>query len=51
MTRASAVNDSPLFLDMMADVVLRLVERHAHGRPLPLVASLPQTLASASSRG
>jgi ferrochelatase len=46
MTRAAAVNDSPVYLDMMADVVSRLVSRHAHGRPLPLVA-----LASASSRG
>lgn len=51
MTRASAVNDSPPFLDMMADVVLRLIERHAHGRPLPLVAPTPQPLASASGRG
>ncbi len=51
MTRAAAVNDSPLFLDMMADVVLRLIERHAHGRPLPLVAAGSQTLAPAARRG
>lgn len=36
MTRAAAVNDDPLFLDMMADVVLRTVRRYAHGRPLVL---------------
>ena len=27
MTRAAAVNDNPLFLDMMADVVLQMVKR------------------------
>jgi protoporphyrin/coproporphyrin ferrochelatase len=32
MTRAAAVNDDPLFLDMMADVVLRTINT----RPLPL---------------
>lgn len=38
MARAEAVNDDPLFLDMMADVVLRTIARYAHGRPLPLAA-------------
>ena len=38
MTRAAAVNDDPLFLDMMADVVLRTIARYESGRPLPLVA-------------
>jgi ferrochelatase len=33
MTRAAAVNDDPLFLDMMADVVLRTIK----SRQLPLV--------------
>ena len=37
MARAETVNDHPLFLDMMADVVLRTVRRHERGRPLPLV--------------
>jgi ferrochelatase len=36
MTRAEAVNDDPLFLDMMADVVLRTIRRYGAGRPLPL---------------
>jgi ferrochelatase len=36
MVRAEAVNDDPRFLDMMADMVLRTVRRHEHGRPLPL---------------
>ena len=31
-----AVNDDPRFLDMMADVVLATVARHATGRPLPI---------------
>jgi ferrochelatase len=35
MTRAEAVNDDPLFIEMMTDVVLRTVRRYT-GRPLPL---------------
>jgi ferrochelatase len=38
MTRAESVNDDPLFLDMMADVVLRTIRRHEHRRPLTVVA-------------
>jgi len=38
MARAEAVNDDPLFLDMMADVVLRTITKYEHGRPLPLAA-------------
>jgi len=37
MARAESVNDDPLFLDMMADVVLRTIRRYAAGRPLPIV--------------
>jgi ferrochelatase len=37
MVRAEAVNDDPLFLDMMADVVLRTIRRYEPGRPLPIV--------------
>jgi ferrochelatase len=37
MTRAAAVNDDPLFVRMLADVVLRTVARY-RGRPLPIVA-------------
>ena len=36
MTRAESVNDDPLFLDMMADVVIQTIHRHERGRPLPL---------------
>jgi ferrochelatase len=36
MARAEAVNDDPLFLDMMADVVLRTVRRYQNGRPLQI---------------
>jgi ferrochelatase len=36
MARAESVNDDPLFLDMMADVVLRTLARYEHGRPLSL---------------
>lgn len=39
MVRALAVNDHPLFLDMMADVVLRVRSRYNHARPLELVAA------------
>jgi hypothetical protein len=28
------VNDDPLFLDMMADVVLQTIRRYEQGRPL-----------------
>jgi len=33
------VNDDPMFLDMMTDVVLRTIARYT-GRPLPLTRSL-----------
>jgi ferrochelatase len=36
MTRAEAVNADPLFLDMMADVVMKTVRRYEAGRPLPI---------------
>ena len=36
MARAQAVNDDPLFLDMMADVVMRTLMRYGSGRSLPL---------------
>jgi ferrochelatase len=37
MVRAEAANDDPIFLDMMADVVLRTIHRYEHGRPLPIL--------------
>jgi ferrochelatase len=36
MVRAEAVNDDPLFLDMMADVVLKTIRRYGNGRSLPI---------------
>jgi ferrochelatase len=36
MTRADAVNDDPIFLDMMTDVVMKTIRRYESGRPLPL---------------
>jgi hypothetical protein len=42
MERAAAVNDDPLFLDMMADVVLKTARRFSTGRPLPLAAAGPR---------
>ena len=38
MVRAEAVNDDARFIEMMADVVLRTIQRYEHGRPLPIVA-------------
>jgi ferrochelatase len=35
--RAAAVNDNPLFLDMMADVVLATIRRYGNARPLPFL--------------
>jgi protoporphyrin/coproporphyrin ferrochelatase len=36
LARAEAVNDDPIFLDMMADVVLQTIQRYAAGRALSL---------------
>ena len=38
MERAEAVNDDPLFLDMMADVVIETIAWYEGGRPLPITA-------------
>jgi ferrochelatase len=40
MARAEAVNDHPRFIDMMTDVVLGVVHRYDHARPLQVVSSL-----------
>jgi protoporphyrin/coproporphyrin ferrochelatase len=40
MVRAQAVNDHPVFLDMMADVVLQTVGRYGRGRPLGIAAPI-----------
>jgi protoporphyrin/coproporphyrin ferrochelatase len=39
MTRAESVNDHPLFLDAMADVVLETYRRYEQGIPLPVVSA------------
>ncbi len=39
LVRAEAVNDDPLFVEMMADMVLRTAHRYGAGRALPLVAT------------
>jgi ferrochelatase len=41
MTRARTVNDDPMFLDMMADVVLATLARYERGIPLPLATLIP----------
>jgi ferrochelatase len=38
MARAETVNDDPIFLEMLADVVGALVQRYRTGRPLEVVA-------------
>lgn len=45
LTRADAVNDSPAFLDTLADVVGQTIARHATGRPLPILHPRSVTLA------
>jgi ferrochelatase len=50
MARAEAVNDDPLFVAMMTDVVLRTIARYDGGRPLPMVSPVPQA-ASGPPRG
>lgn len=42
MARAATVNADPMFLDMMADVVLRTVRRHERGRALPIAPAQVQ---------
>jgi ferrochelatase len=37
MARAQSVNDHPLFLDMLADVVMRVCRRYDRAVPLELV--------------
>ncbi len=39
MTRASAVNDHPRFVDAMAEAVLETIERYGDARPLPIVSA------------
>ena len=41
MRRAAAVNDHPLFLDMLADIVRAAWRRYAAGRALPIVPPAP----------
>ena len=38
MVRAASVNDHPAFLETLAEVVWRTVQRYERGRPLPVVA-------------
>ncbi len=37
MTRAAAVNDHPAYLETMTDAVMKVLERHGRGRPLPVL--------------
>ncbi len=39
MSRAEAVNDDPLFIDMLVDVVTRTLRRYHSGRPLPVAST------------
>ncbi|HEY7499023.1 MAG TPA: ferrochelatase [Vicinamibacterales bacterium] len=39
MSRAQAINDHPLFLDALADMVMRVIRQYEHARPLELVAT------------
>ena len=39
--RATAVNDHPAFVDMLADVVRQAAARYAAGQPLPIVPASP----------
>jgi ferrochelatase len=47
LTRAAAVNDDPVFIDMMADMVMRTVRRYT-GRPLAIAAGPPYGAGAAS---
>ncbi len=41
MRRAASVNDDPVFLDMLADVVRRTCRRYETGTPLPIAPAVP----------
>jgi hypothetical protein len=43
MVRSEAVNDDPLFIDMMADVVFKTMRRYETGRPLTIGAPTKST--------
>jgi ferrochelatase len=43
MARAEAVNDDPLFLEMMTDVVLKIVRRYEFGQPLSIIRDVTRT--------
>jgi ferrochelatase len=42
MVRAEAPNADPVFIEMMADVVLRTIRRYERGRALPVAPSVPR---------
>jgi ferrochelatase len=48
MARAAAVNDDPIFLDMMADVVLTTIRRYEQGRSLSF--AMPERASERSQR-
>jgi len=50
MVRAEAVNDDPLFIDMMTDVVLKTFRRYERGRPLPIVTARPDDRRETTNR-
>lgn len=50
MTRAATVNDHPLFLEMMADEVVKTWDRYRTGRPLVLSAVNVASMAEGAAR-
>jgi protoporphyrin/coproporphyrin ferrochelatase len=50
MARAEAVNDDPLFIEMMADVVIHTAARYTRGRPLPIATPATPDRSAASGR-
>jgi len=50
MARARTVNDDPVFIEMMADVVMRTWTRYQSGRPLPIVPAAVAAMQAGASR-
>ena len=50
MARAATMNDDPLFLEMMADEVLKTWDRYGTGRPLSLISSAPASIVGRGGR-
>jgi ferrochelatase len=50
LARAESVNDDPLFIEMLADVVLQTLDRYRTGWPLPIAGPIAESSAAVGER-